>query len=101
MEMKEGQQLILGVTEFDKAEDAEKVVESLRAPGLSNDISVKTIDEVFCPVIGNSCRMDCASFMKAQVAKKPVQEGQKQEPEKFIVIGHRCISPLVQFVGPR
>ena len=86
--MEPGQQLIIGITEFESKKEADMVAESLRAMANDPDETKKTITSVFCPLIKAHCRMDCASWEKAVVYTN--------ENNKFVIIGHRCVSPMIK-----
>lgn len=98
MEFKEGQQLVIGVTEFSSEEEATGVVLSLREMAKTDEHKKRS--GTFCPVIHEECRMDCESFDPAVIIPKSRKvEGSEKDELYWVIGGHRCVSPLVRYRG--
>lgn len=98
MEFEEGEQFQLNVTEFESKDKAIGIVNALRKPARDEDVNKRIRPGTFCPVIHAECRMDCESFVPANIVSKEVPNDNDGAKKKvYIVIGHYCDSPLVRY----
>lgn len=84
-EFKEGDNFIIGKTEFPNIKTVQDIVDSL------NENEKK--QGVFCPLLMKTCRTDCAAFQKAVVGLKPHPDN--VDENMYVVLGYHCKSPMI------